>query len=127
MFDPTHLGVPQLSSKNDQTTWTGRVVIVGGCGHVGLPLRMAFAKAGLRVDLLDTSAERVDQVNRAIMPFKEEGADELLPELIESGMLKATTDANSIGRAEAVIVTIGTPVADFCDPAIGVFDRALDA
>lgn len=129
MFDPTRLGTPQLASDqlDDSPAWTGRVVIVGGCGHVGLPLGMAFAKAGVPCDLLDMSKERVDLVNKSVMPFKEEGADELLPELIESGLLQATLDQTAISRAEAVIVTIGTPVADFGDPAIGVFDRALDS
>ena len=27
------------------------VCVVGGCGHVGLPLALAFAKAGLRVSV----------------------------------------------------------------------------
>src|SRR5437588_37504 len=39
--------------------WRGRVAIVGGCGHVGLPLGMVLARAGLPVDLVDTSAERL--------------------------------------------------------------------
>src|SRR5688572_5561126 len=117
MFDPNRLGTPQASheflSGGRPSAWTGQVTIVGGCGHVGLPLGMAFAKAGIRVELLDTSLERVEQVNRGTMPFKEDGADELLPELIKSGLLSATTDPESISRAEGVIVTIGTPVGDF--------------
>jgi len=105
--------------------WGGRIAIIGGCGHVGLPLGMAFADRGLYVDLIDTSAERVDLVNRSRMPFKEEGADELLPKLIAAGRLKATTDGAVLRDAKAVIVTIGTPVSDFCDPSIGAFDRAM--
>ncbi len=118
---------PARNHHNGKQTWRGRVAIVGGCGHVGLPLGMAFAKAGLRVDLIDTSAERVNLVSRRRMPFKEDGADELLPRLVDSGQLQATTDRSVLPKAEAVIVTIGTPVADFCDPALGEFDRALDA
>src|SRR5438132_925621 len=38
---------------------TGPLAIVGGCGHVGLPLGLAFARRGFQVDLFDTSAERV--------------------------------------------------------------------
>ena len=106
--------------------WDGRITIVGGCGHVGLPLGMAFAKLGLQVDLLDTSLERVDLVNRCLMPFKEEGADELLPKLIHAGRLKATTDSEAIAHAKGVIVTIGTPVGDFGDPSITAFDQAME-
>jgi UDP-N-acetyl-D-mannosaminuronic acid dehydrogenase len=110
----------------DVGPWTGRIAIVGGCGHVGLPLGMAFAKLGLRVDLLDTSLDRVALVNSCLMPFKEAGADDLLPTLIQSGRLNATTDSKVLVEAEGVIVTIGTPVGDFCDPSIAAFDRAMD-
>src|SRR5437763_8911290 len=79
--------------------WRGRVAVVGGCGHVGLPLGMVLAKAGLRVDLVDTSAERVALVNRSRMPFEEEGADGLLPGLVESGLLRATTDGSAVSAA----------------------------
>jgi UDP-N-acetyl-D-mannosaminuronic acid dehydrogenase len=87
---------------------------------------MAFADMGVRVDLVDTWQERVDFVNSGRMPFKEEGADALLPELINSGLLTAGTDDTVIQNAECVIVTIGTPVSDFGDPAMGPFDRAME-
>src|SRR5262245_39605002 len=106
---------------------TGPLTIVGGCGHVGLPLGLAFAQKGFRVDLLDTSAERVAQVNRGEMPFDEAGAGELLPEMIRSGRLRATTDQGTLEDASAVIVTIGTPVDEYLDPSVGEFDRSLSS
>jgi UDP-N-acetyl-D-mannosaminuronic acid dehydrogenase len=104
----------------------GRLAIVGGCGHVGLPLGMAFARAGCPVDLIDTSAERVAQVNRGRMPFQEEGADALLPVLVQSGRLRADTQLAAVATASAVIVTIGTPVDEYHDPSVRRFDRAID-
>src|SRR5262249_13089974 len=56
----------------------GPLAIVGGCGHVGLPLGLAFAHKGYEVDLVDTSPERVAQVNAGTMPFHEDDAEELL-------------------------------------------------
>jgi UDP-N-acetyl-D-mannosaminuronic acid dehydrogenase len=106
---------------------TGPLSIVGGCGHVGLPLGLAFAQKGFHVDLLDTSAARVAQVNRGEMPFDEAGAGELLPEMIRAGRLRATTDQGVLGDASAVIVTIGTPVDEYLDPSVGAFDRSLSA
>ncbi|MEW5850743.1 MAG: nucleotide sugar dehydrogenase [Myxococcota bacterium] len=103
----------------------GNVAIVGGCGHVGLPLGMAFANKGFQVDLLDLSVERVNSVNEGRMPFKERGADELLPQLLRASKLKATTDAGVLKRAGVVIVTIGTPVGDFLDPQVNPFNRAM--
>jgi UDP-N-acetyl-D-mannosaminuronic acid dehydrogenase len=104
---------------------SGPLAIVGGCGHVGLPLGLAFARKGYQVDLLDTSAERVARVNQGQMPFHEDEADQLLAELIGSGLLKATTDASVLEDSSAIIVTIGTPVDEYLDPSVSQFDRSL--
>jgi UDP-N-acetyl-D-mannosaminuronic acid dehydrogenase len=104
---------------------TGPLAIVGGCGHVGLPLGLAFARKGYQVDLVDTSAERVALVNRGQMPFHEDDADALLAEAIRSGLVKATTDQAVLEDAAAIIVTIGTPVDEYLDPSVRAFDRSL--
>src|SRR5271165_2855291 len=78
---------------------TGALAIVGGCGHVGLPLGLSFARKGYQVDLFDTSAERVAQVNAGRMPFHEDDADELLKKTRANGTLRATTDANALEDA----------------------------
>jgi UDP-N-acetyl-D-mannosaminuronic acid dehydrogenase len=104
----------------------GPLAIVGGCGHVGLPLGLAFARKGYAVDLLDTSAERVALVNRGRMPFHEDDAEDLLCRSVQGGLIKATTDPGVLEGAGAVIVTIGTPVDEYLDPSVGEFDRALN-
>ncbi|MFL5339713.1 MAG: NAD(P)-binding domain-containing protein, partial [Gemmataceae bacterium] len=104
---------------------TGPLAIVGGCGHVGLPLGLAFARKGYQVDLFDTSAERVAQVNSGRMPFHEDDAEELLRHSLARGLLKATTDTAALEDASAVIVTIGTPVDEYLDPSVREFDRSL--
>jgi UDP-N-acetyl-D-mannosaminuronic acid dehydrogenase len=120
--------VPQLADTRAAESAApldlGPLAIVGGCGHVGLPLGLAFARRGHQVDLLDTDAERVAAVNAGRMPFHEEGAETLLAELTGTGMLKATTDAAVLEDAAAVIVTIGTPVDEYLDPSVGAFDRS---
>ena len=69
-----------------------RVTIVGGCGHVGLPLGIVLAsKAGFQVDLLDIDPVKVEMVNSGSMPFMERGADALLREIVGKS-LKATLD-----------------------------------
>ena len=102
-----------------------RLAIVGGCGHVGLPLGMTFARRGHQVDLLDLSTERVSVVNKGQMPFKERGAADVLPLLLQRGRLQATTDPTILAHASTVIVTIGTPVGDYLDPQVSPFLRAM--
>jgi len=104
---------------------TAPVAIVGGCGHVGLPLGLAFANKKYPVFLLDTSAERVRAVNQGRMPFHEDDADQLLGEMLKTGRVQATTDMAILKEANTVIVTIGTPVDEFLDPSVGTFDRAI--
>ncbi|MGO9596805.1 MAG: nucleotide sugar dehydrogenase [Isosphaeraceae bacterium] len=102
------------------------VCIVGGCGHVGLPLGIALADAGVQVTLLDIDQDRVRRVTAGRMPFLERGADELLPSLLASGRLQATTSPDVIREHDTIIVTIGTPVDEFMDPGIRTFDRSVD-
>jgi UDP-N-acetyl-D-mannosaminuronic acid dehydrogenase len=102
------------------------ICIVGGCGHVGLPLGLAFVRAGADVTLIDIDAARVKFVGEGNMPFVERGADVALPEAIRSGRLHLTTDQDAISRAEVAVITIGTPIDEFLNPSIREFDAALD-
>jgi UDP-N-acetyl-D-mannosaminuronic acid dehydrogenase len=100
--------------------------IVGGCGHIGLPLGIALAEAGVRVTLLDIDEARVREVAAGRMPFLERGADPALSTVLAAGSLRVTTSSDVIREAETVIVTIGTPVDEFLDPDVRSFDRAID-
>ena len=102
------------------------VCIVGGCGHIGLPLGIALASAGVRVTLLDNNESRVRSVAAGRMPFLERGADELLPGLVADGRLQVTSNPDVVGHSEAAVVTIGTPVDEFLSPQIRAFDRAME-
>ena len=101
------------------------ITIVGGCGHVGLPLGIALANAGADVTLYDTNPRGVAEVAAGKMPFLEWGADAELASALDAGRLRATTDPQSMSSAEVVVVTIGTPVDEFMDPKVRSFDRAI--
>jgi UDP-N-acetyl-D-mannosaminuronic acid dehydrogenase len=103
-----------------------RITIVGGCGHVGLPLGIVFASKGLQVDLLDIDPVKVDLVNSGKMPFMERGADELLRKVVGKS-LKATLDPTCINTADAVVTVVGTPVDRHLNPTVGDVYRSIDA
>lgn len=94
------------------------ICIIGGCGHVGLPLGMAFADKGKNVALFDINKKSIDKVNKGEMPFAEEGADELLPKLIKSKKLLATDKVDAIRQSEVLIMVIGTPVDEHLNPKL---------
>jgi UDP-N-acetyl-D-mannosaminuronic acid dehydrogenase len=97
-------------------TFTRDVAIVGGCGHVGLPLGIAFAQAGLRVTVFDTNEAVVARVAAGEMPFLEAFAAEPLAELVADGTLVASADPTVVSEAEHVVVVVGTPVDDHLNP-----------
>jgi UDP-N-acetyl-D-mannosaminuronic acid dehydrogenase len=101
------------------------VVVLGGAGHVGRPLSLAFAQAGHRVGIYDISQPALDRIAAGQMPFKEDGADELLTELLPTGRLAMSTDGAILERTNQVIVVIGTPVDEFLGPSMTVFERAV--
>jgi UDP-N-acetyl-D-mannosaminuronic acid dehydrogenase len=103
----------------------GSLAVVGGCGHVGLPLGLAFAREGFRVYLIDTNRAVVDQVNRGSMPFHEDEAEPLLRQMLEAGRVHATTETAPLKECSAVVITIGTPVGEYLDPSVGQFDDAI--
>ena len=82
------------------TTGVLDVVVLGGGGHVGLPLSLALADAGLRVGIFDINEATLDRIGRGEMPFLENGADKLLPKVLETGRLELSTSAAMIERAE---------------------------
>ena len=96
--------------------FVGRICVVGGCGHVGLPLAMAFARAGIDVCAFDINEAVVDDVTAGRMPFNEPQGTEILAEVLSTGKFRASTDASEVGRAEVVIVVIGTPVDEHLNP-----------
>ena len=106
------------------------VVIVGGCGRVGLPLGLALAGSGLAVTLYDRDAFAVDRVRAGKMPFFEREADEALERLIPTDRLEVTTEAQAVSNAEHVIVVVGTPVDEHLNPdptaVINVIESLLD-
>src|SRR5690348_1272601 len=92
------------------------VVIVGGCGRVGLPLGLVLADAGLSVTLYDVDANAVDHVRAGKMPFWERDADDLLERMIATDRLDATIDAKAVSEAEHVVLVVGTPVDEHLNP-----------
>src|SRR5213082_1576740 len=78
------------------------VVVIGGCGHVGLPLAIAFADRGARVGIYDVSAGAVQTVNAGRMPFSEPGAPAVLRRAVADGRLEASADPAIVATAEHV-------------------------
>ena len=84
------------------------IVIIGGAGHIGLPLGILFANKGKSVILYDKDKKNIDKINNSEMPFLEDDGERLLKK--NKKKIFATTNKEFIKYARAVIVCIGTPV-----------------
>jgi UDP-N-acetyl-D-mannosaminuronic acid dehydrogenase len=101
------------------------ICIVGGCGHVGLPLGMAFADQGKDVALYDINEIVIAKVNDGVVPFKENGAEEVLQRVVKSKKLLATNNPQIIADSKVVVLVIGTPVDEHLNPKTGEIIRAI--
>ena len=115
-----------LTTQNSQDTGRIDAVIVGGCGHVGLPLALALADRGLRTIAFDVNDTAVKTVVGGELPFREDGAAEILTRTLADGRFTATTDPQVVSRADTVIMVIGTPVDEHLNPDPHAVPRALD-
>jgi UDP-N-acetyl-D-mannosaminuronic acid dehydrogenase len=105
--------------------FTNDVVVIGGGGHVGLPLAIALASRGSKVVVYDVSEKAVATINQGKVPFSEPGAEPVLKKAIADGMFTASTDASVVATARNVIVVIGTPVDEHLNPDPNAIPAAL--
>ena len=106
----------------DSMSFEYDVCIVGGCGHVGLPLAITFASRGVKVAVYDVDRHAVALVREGRMPFLEPGAEGPLRETI-GRTLHVGDDPATISRSRCVLVVIGTPVDEHLNPTVNVMKR----
>jgi len=101
------------------------IVVVGGCGHVGLPLSVALSNKNHNVVAFDISESAVDFVNSGKAPFWEPGLEAALSNALDTGF-KAELNSNSIMSADAVIVIVGTPIDIHLNPDPNAVVKAVE-
>jgi UDP-N-acetyl-D-mannosaminuronic acid dehydrogenase len=87
-----------------------KVAVIGAGGHVGFPFSCVIANAGHTVYGIDINQIAVDELNKGIVPYIEEGAEDILRENLNKERLLFTTDFDFIKDVDVVAIMIGTPV-----------------
>ena len=93
------------------------VLIIGGFGHVGLPLGIVLADAGFQVGLLDLNTALRPTIEKGVMPFIEHGAEPIMKRVIGKN-LHVCDGIADVAKAKTIIITIGTPVDEYLSPVI---------
>jgi len=95
-----------------------RSIAVIGLGYVGLPLALGFMEAGVRVTGVDSSPQRVTELNEGHSPI-EDISDERLGAALAAGFRAVAPDPGVVRAADAVFVCVPTPVTATRDPDLG--------
>jgi UDP-N-acetyl-D-mannosaminuronic acid dehydrogenase len=108
------------------STHTYDVCVIGGAGHVGLPFGLICADSGLRTVLYDIDNEKIRQIRSGVMPFVEEGAEEVLHRVLLTGRLVVDDKPDLMSRCRLLVMIIGTPLDEHLNPSFVAIDRVLE-
>jgi UDP-N-acetyl-D-glucosamine dehydrogenase len=103
---------------------SARIAVIG-IGYVGLPLAVEIAAAGFEVVGYDKSADKVRRLNEGEAYIKDV-APEVLGPLVSAGRLRASTDPDVLGQADAIIICVPTPLNKTKDPDNSFIVAAAD-
>ncbi len=118
---------PAIATPEAPTTIENAdITVVGGAGHVGIPLVLALAEAGLRVNVNDINKDTLDTLRAGRLPYIEDGAQSVLTKALAAKRLVFSNAPDGISTGGPVIVTIGTPVDEFLNPVRRVVQNCLD-
>lgn len=102
-----------------------KITVLGGAGHIGLPLSIVFANKGFEVSILDNNQETVKLAKKGIMPFKEKDGAKNLKKALKKKLRFFSKPSNFISGS-TVIITVGTPVDEFLNPDMSQIKKCID-
>ena len=119
---------PNIAVCGDSTTVENAdITVIGGAGHVGVPLVLALAEAGLRVNVNDLNKDGLEALKAGRLPFIEHGAEPVLAKALANQRLVFTHSPNQISNGGPVVITIGTPIDEFLNPIRKVVQSCIDS
>jgi UDP-N-acetyl-D-mannosaminuronic acid dehydrogenase len=80
----------------------------------------------MRVAIYDISTDALERIRQGSMPFLERDADDLLRAILPTGRLQLSNDPNILANADSIIIVIGTPIDEFLNPSMTIFERTVD-
>jgi len=97
-----------------------------GLGYVGLPLAVAFAKAGFSVIGFDLSEKKLASIRIGESYLRDVSSAEL-KEVVGEGRLKVTADMSMLAEVDSVNICVPTPLSKTKDPDISYIQSAVNS
>lgn len=80
----------------------------------------------MKVAIYDIAEDTLEQIGRGVMPFAESGAQELLEDILRTDRLALSADPRVLRSSDVVVIVVGTPIDEFLNPSMTIFERAVD-
>lgn len=95
-----------------------------GLGYIGLPTAIIAAKHGIQIIGVDINPKVVEQTNQGRLHIVEPGIETMLKEVIDNGMLKASTTPEV---CDAYFMVVPTPFKGNHEPDVSYVEAATRA
>ena len=101
------------------------ISVIGGAGHIGLPLSIKFSEKKFTVNIIDKNLNNLKLIQNGLSPFKELGINKRLNRQLKTGKLKFSSNLNSINNSKNIILCIGTPIKKNFKPDLEDFYKLI--
>ncbi len=90
-------------------------ICIVGTGYVGLVSGVCFAHLGHKIICVDNNKERIDNLNRGVIPVYEQSLKEMVSAAVAAEKISFTTDlANGVENSEIIFICVGTHTDKEC-------------
>ena len=120
MMSPSQIA--RLKQQIERREYTVGVI---GLGYVGLPLALRFAEAGFSVLGFDVDSDKVDKLNAGVSYIRQISSDRI-DGVVRQGRFEATTNFDGLGKADALVICVPTPLTRHREPDLQYIERTAD-
>src|SRR6187549_3414840 len=100
-------------------------IAVIGSGYVGLVTGACFAEFGVDVTCVDVDEDKIERLNKGVMPIYEPGLEQLVLKNTQAGRLRFTTDVRqAVEQALVIFLAVGTPPKPDGSPDLSFVEQA---
>ncbi|MFL5924482.1 MAG: nucleotide sugar dehydrogenase [Gaiellaceae bacterium] len=96
-----------------------QTIAIIGAGYVGVPLAEVFGRAGHTILLVESAPDRVEMLNRG-ESYVDDVSSDSLRELVNGGLVKATSDYDELRDADAILIALPTPLSPQREPDLTI-------